>query len=100
MFERNYTFRAKLWEYDGPASWHFVTLPRKDSGKIRGIFHIAKRGFGALPVRVTIGKTTWKTSIFPESKSGSYVLPVKADVRKQEGLRDGSTVRVSIEVLA
>ena len=100
MFERNYSFRAKVWEYDGPASWYFVTVPKNDSSKIRGIFHIAKRGFGALPVRVTIGKTTWKTSIFPEGKTRSYLLPLKADVRKAEGLVVGATAKVSIEVLA
>jgi hypothetical protein len=100
MFERSYKFRAKVWEYDGPSSWHFVTVPKKESAKIKGIFHIAKRGFGALPVRVTIGNTTWKTSIFPDSKSGTYVLPLKANVRKVEGLKKGTTASVSIEVLA
>ena len=44
-----------------------------------------------------IGQTTWQTSIFP-NKDGSYVLPVKAAVRKAETLKDGDPLTVHLEV--
>ena len=40
---------------------------------------------------------TWSTSVFP-SKSASWMLPVKASVRKAEGLAEGDPVTVALEV--
>ena len=40
----------------------------------------------------------WTTSIFPQ-KSGGYVLPVKAAVRRDAGIAAGDAVTVSIELL-
>jgi hypothetical protein len=58
-----------------------------------------RRGWGSLRVRATIGKTTWKTSIFPDEKSKSYVLPVKAEVRKKENIKDGEPVVLTLEIM-
>ena len=41
----------------------------------------------------------WRTWVFPDAKYETYVLPVKKAVRAAEGLREGSTVRVELEVL-
>ncbi|NLP85896.1 DUF1905 domain-containing protein [Microbacterium sp. CFH 90308] len=57
------------------------------------------RGFGAVRVRARIGRSEWTTSIFPDSKSGSYVLPLKKSVRDAEGIVEGGPVVVRIEVL-
>lgn len=54
-----------------------------------------RRGFGSVRVRVTVGATTWSTSIFPDKKSEAYVLPVKALVRRTEALEVGRQVPVS-----
>ena len=58
-----------------------------------------RRGFGSRRVEVTVGLTTWRTSIFPDKESGSFLLPVKADVRKQEQLDDGDPVTVYMTLL-
>lgn len=96
----SYKMKSKVWLWEGPAAWHFITLPKKQGAEIRDIFGRSGHGFGSLPVTVTIGKTSWKTSIFPEKKSGSYLLPLKAEVRKSEGLSEGDTVTFSIEIHA
>lgn len=57
-------------------------------------------GFGSLRVEVTIGATSWATSIFPDARRKTYVLPVKKAVRRAEGLETGSRVRVSLRVIA
>lgn len=80
-----YRFRAKVWLYTGDAAWHFLTLPKGIGSEVKTLFG-HDRGWGSLPVRVTIGKTTWKTSIFPDNKTNSYLLPLKAQVRKAEGI--------------
>ncbi len=32
----------------------------------------------SIPVRVTVGKTTWETSIFPDKKSQTYLYTDEA----------------------
>lgn len=92
MHAVEFTCKAKLWVYAGQSAWHFVSVPKKESTRIKALFGGLQRGFGSFPVTVTIGKTTWRTSIFPDSKTGTYLLPVKFDVRKKEGLTVGRTV--------
>ncbi|MGB7880788.1 MAG: DUF1905 domain-containing protein, partial [Ilumatobacteraceae bacterium] len=58
-----------------------------------------RRGFGSVRVEVTVGSTTWRTSIFPDTKSESFVLPVKQAVRLAEGLGDGSPVVVILAIV-
>jgi hypothetical protein len=90
-------FTAELWEWDGQAAWHFVTLPGDLSDDLR-VQHGGGRGFGAVPVRVTVGASTWETSVFPDTTRGAYLLPVKKEVRRREGLEAGEPVEVALEV--
>ncbi len=93
----NFKFKAEIWLWSVHAgSWHFVTVPKKLSEDIKGFYEGPKRGFGSIKVKVTIGKSSWSTSIFPDSKRGSYVLPIKASVRKAENIEAGSKVEVNI----
>jgi hypothetical protein len=94
-----YTMTEKVWLYPGDfANWHFVTLTKKVGEEIKTTHGKNARGFGSLPVEVTIGKTTWKTSIFPDRLSGSYLLPLKAKVRKSEDIEANELVKFSITV--
>ncbi len=96
----NYTLTTKIWMYSGEkASWHFLTIPKKESLEIANTFHAFKKGWGSLPVEVKIGRTTWKTSIFPDRKSGTFLLPVKASVRRAEGIFEGDIVAYAIKIL-
>lgn len=93
-----YKLKSKVWVYQGPAAWHFITLNKKTSSDIRNTFGDAARGFGSLPVRVTIGTTKWNTSIFPDSESGCYMLPLKKQARKEQDIHEGDTISYQIEV--
>lgn len=95
-----FEFDADVWEHTGTAAWFFVSLPEPIADDIEGTFGHRAKGFGSLRVEVAIGKTTWQTSIFPDNKRGTYVLPVKKAVRQAEGLSDGSTATISLEVIA
>ena len=89
-----FTIKAKVWIYPGDAAWHFVYVGEKESAIVkRSQAGLLRRGFGAVRVTATIGTTTWKTSIFP-TKEGPYLLPLKADVRKKEGVISGSRVEI------
>ncbi|MDA1169285.1 MAG: DUF1905 domain-containing protein [bacterium] len=75
-----------------------MTLPKKYAKEIRNMFGESPRGWGSFPVDVTIGSSTWKTSIFPDKKSGSYLLPLKKEVRKKEGIVENERVEVFLTV--
>ncbi len=93
----SYKLSSKLWLYPGEsANWHFLTVPKESSQEIKEKYGKKVRGFGSLPVKVTIGKTSWNTSIFPDSRSGTYLLPIKAKVRKAEDLFADDNVTFSI----
>ena len=94
-----YTFTAELWEYepDQPGSWHFITLPAAladDLADEAGPRH----GFGSIRVEARIGTTTWRTSLFPDSRGGSLVLPVKRQVREAERIEPGSSCIVILSL--
>ena len=89
-------FTAKLWLYPGDAAWHFITVPKKESEKIRVQAKKIRRGWGSVRVSAKIGKTRFDTSVFPDSKSGTYLLPVKVAVRRKEGIDPGDPVSVSL----
>jgi hypothetical protein len=73
-------------------------LPKKQSEKINQDFGAKKRGWGSLPVRVTLRTTSWETSIFPDTREGAYLLPLKAEIRKKEKLYADDTVTFTIEL--
>lgn len=100
MIDITCTFTAPLWLYQGEkAAWHFVSLPQTEAERIR--FFIGSdhaRGFGSVRVLVSIGRSTWKTSIFPDSKRQSYILPIKKAVRDQETITVNDMVMVQLQV--
>ena len=94
-----YRIKAKVWLYSGIADWHFVTVPVTTSKQIKKRHGLAARGWGSLRVNVTLGKSQWKTSVFPDKKANAYVLPLKADIRAKEGVKAGKTISFSLHIL-
>ncbi|MEQ8718643.1 MAG: DUF1905 domain-containing protein [Acidimicrobiales bacterium] len=95
-----FAFDAELFEWDArtDASWVFAMVPVEVAEEIRDMTP-PRRGFGSVRVHVRIGGSEWLTSVFPDSGSGSYVLPVKNPVRKAENIEVGDTVAVELEVV-
>lgn len=94
MFEHH--FKAPLWQWTGKGSWHFITVPEDVSGMIR-MSVPQKAGFGSVRVSASIDGHKWKTSLFPDAKSGCYFLPVKAEVRRKTGIAAGDLAEVTLE---
>jgi hypothetical protein len=93
-----YEFEAEIWQSESTGSWAFVTVPGEDSDDIR--FRSGPPvGFGSVRVEVTVGGSTWRTSVFPDAKSGCYVMPFKQAVRRAEGLDVGDVADVSLRAL-
>jgi hypothetical protein len=92
----NLEFSGNIWFWQGPAPWYFVTIPEEQSRDLKSISGFVTYGWGVIPVRVRIGNTQWKTSLFP--KDGRYLVPIKASVRKAENLEEGDKVTIRLEV--
>jgi len=90
-------FEGEIWFWQGPAPWYFVTVPEAECGELKEASRLVTYGWGMIPVTARIGRTEWKTSLFP--KDGRYVVPVKAVVREAEGLREDDVVTVRLAVV-
>ena len=88
--------RGKIWFWRGPAPWYFVTVPAKQSRILKEIVGFVTYGWGMIPVDVRIGKTGWKTALWP--KDGRYIVPIKASVRNAEHLEEGDKFTLRLEV--
>lgn len=93
-------FDGEIYRWDARLtdSWYFTALPAELSAQIREIPR-PQRGFGSVRVLARVGGSEWRTSIFPDSAQGAYVLPLKKAIRDAEALVDGGSVLVRLEIL-
>jgi hypothetical protein len=93
------TVTGPLWLWSGEGgSWHFMTVPAEQSGELRAESLVRRRGFGSVPVQATIEGVSWRTSVFPQ-KSGGYLLPIKAEVRRKANIAANDEVTVELDPL-
>lgn len=92
----NIEFTGKIWFWKGPSPFYFVTVPAEHSSEVKAISGFVTYGWGMIPVTVRIGRTEWKTSLFP--KDGLYIVPLKDSIRKAEHLQEGNEITVHLEV--
>lgn len=94
-----FVITSKVWKYTGPAGWYFVYVDNKASERIKKLSQGKKKvGFGFIPIRATVGDTSWETTLFP-TKEGPYLIALKAAVRKKEGIDEGDQIRLSLSIL-
>lgn len=90
---------APVWLWTGGSgNWHFITVPEEHSAELRAESFAGRRGFGSVKVEATINGVTWRTSVFPQ-KGGGYILPVKAQVRRDAGVAAGDELTVTLELV-
>ena len=96
-------FTGPVWVWRGSgtgappkAAWYFLTIDGDVAATIRASTRGTTGGFGSIRVTATIGATRWQTSLFPAKASGGYLLPLKAGVRKAEGLTEGIVTTVTL----
>lgn len=95
-----YDFVGELYLWQARTdSWVFVNLPEDVADEIEDAAPEPRRGFGAVKVEVTVGGTTWRTSVFPSKEAATFVLPVKRAVLRAEGLAAGDTARIWLRTI-
>ena len=96
--ETSFSFSAPLWLYSAQSSWHFVTLPAASADEIRfftSLSGVKRKGFGSVRVQAVSEHMRWKTSLFPDKASQSYLLPIKRAVREAENWQAGDVISLS-----
>ena len=84
-----YEFSAKAYQYSSSeemCGWTFVSLPKELSVEIRGNFKHLEEGWGRMKVTAKLGNSEWQTAIWFDTKQDTYLLPLKAKIRKQENV--------------
>lgn len=91
-----FEFNAKIWIYSVKGAWHFVALPLDMSKEIRDNLKDEEEGWGRLKSVAEIGNTKWDTAIWFDTKRKTYLLPIKAEIRKKEKLETDMEVQVRV----
>ncbi len=91
-----FEFKGEIFYWRGPAPFLFVAVPEEPSRHLKAISAMVTYGWGVIPVHVRIGKTEWKTSLFP--KEGRYLVPIRMSVQKSENLEVGDSVVIQLKV--
>ncbi len=89
-------FDGAIWYWRGPAPHHFVTVLAERCRDLTALAPSVTYGWGMIPATVRIGRTEWRTSLFP--KDGGYIVPIRASVRRAEHLAEGDMAAVRLEV--
>jgi hypothetical protein len=92
----NLEFSGPVWHWKGPAPWYFITVPDAECASLQAISGAVTYGWGMIPVNAEVGQTRWATSLWP--KDGRYIVPLKANVRRAEGLAEGDVARVRLSI--
>ncbi len=91
-----YDYDAKMWQHASPGGWYFVSLPKKLSIEIREHLKWQEEGWGRMKAFAKIGEIIWETSIWFDTKKDTYILPIKAEIRKKSKLKIDQIIQMSI----
>jgi hypothetical protein len=91
-----FSFSATVWEWRGPAPYHFVSVPPDVAIEIKELASAVTYGWGMIPVSGKIGTTMFDTSLW--AKNGTYAVPLKDAVRKAEGISLDDLVSIELSL--
>lgn len=80
-------------------SWHFITIPKDIADPIRESHKSIRRKGVSVPIQVRIGFLTRETSMFYSKHHQTYIIPIKADIRKQLRIKAEDTIHVNIQIM-
>lgn len=93
-----YDFSGELWKSEGQGGWYFVSLPKDISIEIRANLQWQEEGWGRMKAMAKIEDVEWETAIWFDKKKDTYLLPIKADIRKKVKLELDQFLDLSISI--
>jgi Domain of unknown function (DUF1905) len=83
-------------EWRGPAPFYYLPTPIEVTEEIELYKRELTYGWGVIPAKVTIGKTTVTTSLIP--RDGSFYIPLKDAIRRPNQITVGDQVTLVLEL--
>lgn len=91
-----YQFSSKVWLHSAPTGWHFVSLPIEIAAEIRENLKWQEEGWGRLKATAKIGNSEWETAIWFDTKHKTYLLPLKAEIRRKEKIESNKELEIIV----
>ena len=91
-----FRFDATVIYWRGPSPFFFAPIPAQCAAELRQVSKLVTYGWGMVPVDATIGGVGFYTALFP--KDETYLLPLKADVRRKTNITAGDTIAVEMTI--
>lgn len=85
-----------MWKHDASGGWFFVSLPKEISKEIREHLKWQEEGWGRMKASANVNGLKWDTAIWFDKKLDTYLLPIKADIRRKASLNSDDKISVSI----
>ncbi len=98
----DFSFTAKLrLRKDGKtsAARHFVSVPDDISQEIRKMIKAMGKNTWGIRSVIRIWFITRETSIFYTKEKQIYLLPIKADIRKQLHIKAEDTIHINLQII-
>lgn len=98
------TLPLQRWQGDR-GIYHLVTIdgePAEDIAMHAQLHRLEfgrQRGFGSVRVIASVGRTEWKSSVFPQKKSSEWALLISKKVMHAESLSAGDAVEIALKLL-
>jgi len=86
---KEFTVKGKVELFPQKGGWYYIRIPKKYTKTLQ---QFADRGL--VPVKVTLGKSAWKTSLLPMG-DGTQFIALKASIRKAEDIDIGSKITLT-----
>ncbi len=94
----NYDFSNSIWRSSETGGWYFVSVPKDMSAEIRKHLQWQEEGWGRMKATAKVNAVEWDTAIWFDKKQETYLLPLKAAIRKKANLQLGDRIAVRILV--
>ncbi|MEM1215863.1 MAG: DUF1905 domain-containing protein, partial [Bacteroidota bacterium] len=91
-----YNFTANIWQHPAEGGWFFVSLPPELTEEIRKNLQWQEEGWGRMKATATVHELEWDTAIWFDKKRATYLLPLKAAIRKKAGLQVDQMISVRV----
>ncbi len=91
-------FSGRTWRHPAQGGWCFVAMPVEVSAEIRAHTGWAEEGWGRLKATVRVGQSTWGTSVWFDTQRKTYLVPIKAEIRRKEGIAWDAPVEIEVWV--
>jgi len=91
-----FRFETSVIYWRGPSPFFYAPIPPQHVEAVRRVAKAVTYGWGVVPVQATVGGVGFTTSLFP--KDGTYLLPLKADLRRRANITAGDLIVVDMAI--